>query len=301
MTDASGGQPSADPATAPAPSEPGPTWTAAGSPAETITPARFLADVAGVLGAPYAVVSDRAFHWLTPFGADHERLAAHARHALLRLPEVIPGLEPEPPPGGWPAVLFASTDDQLAYEGLFGGSGASIISGGCWRSFPVGHLAVPVTGREALDAAFGHELVHAVLSGSGVPTWLQEGIATELETRMGNRAPPLADLYTWRATLTYWREHPAGPFWSGAAFRDPASSEHAYRLAQLLGYHWTRRPERLRAARDLGRAAWKDQDGALLGLIGADRAGLLRAVLAPDRRRGWLDRFLHWCFVHDAP
>jgi len=246
-------------------------------------------------------VPDGAFHWLTPFGPEHGPRAAQAHHALARLPELIPGLEPVPPPGGWPAILLASTEDQLAYEGLFAGSGPQIINGGCWRSYPVGHLAIPAHDKSALDAAFGHELVHAVLFGGGVPIWLQEGIATELETRMGSKAAPLADLYQWRETLQYWRTHDATAFWNARAFGDPASSAHAYALAQVLGYHWTRHPERLRAARELGRAGWADPDAALRTLLGVDRGRLLSAVLEPARRRGWLERFAYWCFVGEPP
>jgi hypothetical protein len=267
----------------------------------TMTAGAFLTQIAQALGNRYEIVQDSAFHWLTPFGVDHERRARHAHHALRRLPELIPGLEPVPPAGGWPAILFASTEDQLAYEALFGGTGADIINGGCWRSHPVGHLAIPVHDWDALDAAFGHELVHAVLTDSGIPVWLQEGIATELETRLGHRTPPLADLYHWTTTLDYWRSHAPDPFWTAEAFHDPAASEHAYRIAQVLGYQWTRHPERLLHARTLGAQHWQDVDRALLANIGVDRASLLRAVLDPPRFRGWLERFLSWCFLGDHP
>jgi hypothetical protein len=261
---------------------------------------RFLSEIAMELGKKYSIVRDESFHWLTPFGSDHARHAKHAHHGLRRLPELIPGLEPSPPEGGWPAILFANTDDQLAYESLFGGSGTSIINGGCWRSYPVGHLAIPVSEWDGLDAAFGHELVHAILHGGGVPLWLQEGIATELETCMGNRKAPLSDMYHWGKTLTYWRTHSIDLFWSSRAFHDPESSDAAYGLAQVLGYHWTKYPERLREARALGKDGWKDQDAALRKLVGTDRAGLIAAVLGPGRKRGVIERFLYWCFVGDG-
>lgn len=165
------------------------------------------------LGAGFTRIDDANFAWLTPFPADqHERLARQAHYALHRLPELIPGLDPRPPAGGWPAVVFAGIDQQLAYRALMHAAWAgvapdaatspataeaaaadpahvpdpaepaSIIDGGSWSSYPVGHLAIPWSDREAPDAAFAHELVHAVLDTEGVPVWLQEGIATEVET-----------------------------------------------------------------------------------------------------------------------
>jgi hypothetical protein len=69
----------------------------------------------------------------------------------------------------------------------------------------------------------------------------------------------------------------------------------------VLGYHWTRHPTRLREARALGAERWQDQDAAVRHLLGTDRAGLIAAVLGPPRQRGWLERFLSWCVVGDAP
>ena len=182
---------------------------------------QFLTEVGARLGPSYAVQHDGTFRWLTPFGAGQGRYAAHAHHGLARLPQLIRGLEPRTPAGGWTAILLASTDDQLAYESLFGGSGASIINGGCWRSHQIPHLAIPVSSWDCLDAAFGNELVHDVLHESGIPVWLQEGIATELETCMGNRQPPLADMHEWGQTLRYWRTSDSDSFWSARAFHDP--------------------------------------------------------------------------------
>ena len=273
-------------------------------PAVVWTVARFMSAVAGKLGDRYRTVDDGVYIWLTPFGDDHATHARQAHYALRRLPEMLPGFDPAPTPGHrWPAILLASTDDLLAYEGLFGGSGDSIIHGGCWRRRPVGHLAIPVSEWDGLDAAFGHELVHAILDESGIPRWLQEGITTELETRMGNRSQPLQNQHNWRETLAYWRTHDPADFWSGQGFRDPASSEHAYRLAQVIGYRWTRSPERLQLAQRLRPADWDDEQATLATHFQVSRDDLLAAVLTPGgvRKRGWLEPLLYWCFVGDPP
>ena len=264
------------------------------------TAAEFLASMAAHLGPSYRVVSDGSFHWATPFPDDeHAKYAAQAGYALRRVAQTIPGLVITPPESGWPALLFESVDAQLAYEEIFPGGGNRIISGGSWCSWPIGHLAIPVNAWDSLAAAFGHELVHAALSDTGVPVWLQEGLATELETGMGNRAAPLSDLHHWRETLAWWRAHPPDRFWDGTAFADPESSQHAYALAQVIALRLTNHPERLARACTLGPEAWEDQDTALRQVMGGDRAGLFQAVVGEGPRRGWFERFLYWCFVGD--
>ncbi len=270
--------------------------------AKTPTSDEFLQSISAALGSPYRVVSDGLFYWATPFNEEAQALyAKHAAYALGRVGQTIPGLVVTPPENGWPAILFASVDAQLAYEDLFGGSGARIISGGCWCSWPIGHLAIPVSAWDALDAAFGHELVHATLSNTGVPGWLQEGLATELETGMGNRTAPLNDLYHWRETLAWWRSHSADSFWDASAFTNPESSQHAYALAQVMALRLTSKPECLRRACTIGPEAWQDQDAVLQEILGGDRTALFQAIIGEGQRRGWLERFLYWCFVGERP
>lgn len=266
----------------------------------------FLSSIAGTLGPHFRVQSDGIFHWATPFPeAEHARYAEHAAYALARVGQTIPGLVTTPPTGGWPAVLFTSTEEQLAYDGLFHGDDdggePEILNGGMWRSWPIGHLAIPVRQWDALDAAFGHELVHAALSGTGVPIWLQEGLATELETGMGNRTAPLNDLYHWKQTLAWWRSHPSDSFWNADAFHDPASSQHAYALAQVIALRLTHRPDRLQYACTIGQEAWRDQDAVLRQLLGVDREQLFQAVTGEGRQRSWFEKLLYWCFVGDRP
>jgi hypothetical protein len=270
---------------------------------EPWTSERFLDSLLAALGGSYRRCADDCFSWLTPFPeAEHERHARVARHGVGRLAELIPGLEVAPPPGGWPAVLFADVETQLAYERLFAGRAregqapvAHIISGGCYRSHPVGHLAIPVSDHDRLDAAFAHELVHAVLSPREIPTWFQEGIACEVETRLGNRTDPYTDQRKLELMLAHWRTHDAAGFWSGRAFHDPDSSRHAYVLAQVLVGRWTRGGQELAALCRLESDAWRDQDAAL----GIGREALLRNVIARSRQRGWLERALYAIFVGD--
>ena len=268
---------------------------------EPVSAESFFADVAQRLGPPYRTSCDEAVLWLTPYDeAQHQRHAAHAHHALHRLAEL--GLAHN---GSEriAAILLRDKEDQLAYHDLFAHPDdppeTTIFDGGCWRSYPVGHLAIPVVTWDALDAAFAHELVHAILSPEGLPSWFQEGVATEVETRMGNRSDPLTDEHAWQECLTWWREHDPTTFWDSSAFRDPASSKHEYRLAQVITMRWTRRAGALSAARGVGKQAWRNPDAALHGLCGGDRARLLNAVLQPPRPRGWFERALFAVFVGD--
>lgn len=260
----------------------------------------FLTELQGVLGPDYRRTVVGHFEWLTPFAPDkHEPLARQAEHALGRLANW--GL-PLRDAQRLPAILFDNTDDQLAYHEYFhqdGEAAPSIIDGGCFRSWPVGHLAIPVSEWDALDAAFAHELVHALLWDDGVPVWLQEGIACTVETNFGNRPDPLIDQWQWGQTVNWWRKQPSDAFWDASAFRNPASSQHAYALAQVLAGRWLRQPDALAALRAPGPEAWQQEDAVLMKVLGCDRAQALARILEPPRPQGWLARCFHAIFVGD--
>ncbi len=248
------------------------------------------------LGPGWRLQYDQRFAWVTSFPAsEHDELARHAHHALARLGEM--GLDPGRDP--IPAVLLPDSATQLAYHGLFARPGDppehSIIDGGCWRSWPIGHLAIPVSAWDALDAAFAHELVHAVLSADGIPIWLQEGVACEVETWMGNRRDPFADEHDFADGLAFWRSADPATLWNASAFRDPASSRQAYLIAQVLAMRWTRQRGGVDDLRATG--GWADEDAALRRLVGLDRAALLAATLDPPPPRGLLHRLFASMFV----
>ncbi len=239
---------------------------------------------------------DTRFAWVTAFPPDEfAAQAQHAHHALSRLASM--GLDPGRDP--IPAVLLPDEAAQLAYHALFARPDdppeATILDGGCWRSWPIGHLAIPVSAWDSLDAAFAHELVHAVLSADGVPRWLQEGIACEVETWMGNRRDPFSDEIEFRACLERWRAADPTTLWNGTAFRDPETSPHAYLLAQILAMRWTRSRGGLADLRAAG--GWADEDAVLRRLIGNDRVGLLAATVDPPPPRGLLHRLFEAIFV----
>ena len=260
--------------------------------------AEFLARIADVLGPDYRQHEDRCFHWLTPLSQpEHEQVARQAHYAVSRLPEVLPGLDPRPTAEAWPVVLLADLDDQLAYHDLFPDSGETIIDGGCWRLWPVGHLAIPVGSQREFDGVFAHELVHAMLDPDGVPGWIQEGFACEAETRLGLRPSPFQDRDDLEATLHFWRHHPLDAFWSAEAFRQPESSPHAYRLAQIITTRWANDRSAIAAIRKVGAEGWEDQEAVLFHQFGLERAGIFAAISVRPRRMGWIERMLYGMFV----
>ncbi|MFM2092254.1 MAG: hypothetical protein RLZZ127_2743 [Planctomycetota bacterium] len=235
------------------------------------------------------------FRWWTPcIGAEQDRLERMAQVALERLGSLFGDLGPLAPADGWLLVVVRGVDEQLAYEGLFPGDGESILNGGCWRSWPVGHIALPLTALDMPDAALAHELVHALLDPRGVPLWIQEGIATGVEERLGHRVAPLTDPPRWRDTIAWWRERGLDAFWDGSAFPDPIASERAYDLAQVLAQPWFADRGLFSA---LVGADWTDEDGMLRRLLGRDREALSAGILAPPAPKGWLARLIHSLIV----
>jgi hypothetical protein len=257
-----------------------------GDPDRPLSAEAFVVAMGSRLGKEFRSERDQPFLWLTPFPpAIHARLSQMAHHALRRVREILPALTVEPRAGIWPLIVFSTLEEQMAYEDVFPGKGARIINGGCWRGHPVGHFALPVLPGDSLDAALGHELVHAVLHHRGVPVWIQEGIAMGIEYHMGLRGSPLDHPEGWREAVTYWRDKGHAGFWSGKAFGDPESSRHAYALAQVL------MASRLGLAGAIAEADWRDEEAALRRLTGATRSELV-----VGRRLGWFGELVKSLF-----
>ena len=102
--------------------------------------------------------------------------------------------------GRWPVLLCADTDDVCRHlswldaEAGREGDAPSIIPGGVWIYRPVGHFLMPYSQVDTLDGALAHELVHAALRDLPTPLWVEEGLATGVETAMGHRPHPFSAL-----------------------------------------------------------------------------------------------------------
>ncbi|MCA9082058.1 MAG: hypothetical protein KDA58_15960, partial [Planctomycetaceae bacterium] len=114
-------------------------------------------------------------------------------------------------------------------EGELAGSG-----GICIREHIVMHIALPYY-RWDWEHVLAHEFAHMALAGLPLPLWLEEGVVQVITNGLVPRAEDSRErLRRLTETRQYWRDGPLPDFWSGDAFSDVESQEHAYRLSEVL-------------------------------------------------------------------
>lgn len=129
---------------------------------------------------------------------------------------------------------------------------------------------------DGLEATLAHEMVHALLR-TGLPAWVEEGVAQTVDRRVARRGPLLLEPADVRRQQHHWRKHGLGTFWSGEAFhRGDRSQGLAYTLAEVLVYNLLSDHRRAfrgfldeADAADAGQAAALAHFGARLGDVAA--------------------------------
>lgn len=143
-------------------------------------------------------------------------------------------------PSDWEkAVLLVFDDDDTYYryvaryyaeDGEFALSAGMFINSGC------GHFATKKAELHAIEPTIAHEMTHAVLAHLPIPTWLNEGIAVNMEQRLTKTAPPLFTPTQMHAKhLRFWNASTIQEFWSGDSFaRADDGNMLSYDLARIL-------------------------------------------------------------------
>lgn len=267
----------------------------------------WLEATAEELGGGYRVDlgAGERFAWVSDVEPEElARCRGFAAHALRRVGEILPELDLEPPLGRWPVVLCASKDDLVAR--LARGDDdpdaaeaiAAIIPGGVWIRDPIGHFLMPHSRVDTLDGALAHELVHAALRDLPTPRWLEEGLATGVETAMGHLRHPLSERDDIMAFRAWAADSDPAQLAQPRDFWDPASSRHAYALAQVMVTQLLHDRERFVAFINCAHLA-DNGDAGLRLCYERSLADLVASVIRPAPQRGWLARLFHAAFGVD--
>lgn len=156
------------------------------------------------------------------------------------LDKLLPGIADGGRPGKQVAISIDDIETYYTYiahyyppEGHFSVSGGVTVGarhGG--NGWGYGHFVVHGTDVQTAERVIVHELTHDLVSHRSIPAWLNEGLATTVESLlMGDPALAVVpeDIEDLRAQ---WREGGIQEFWSGASVQRP---DDGSRLTYLLG------------------------------------------------------------------
>jgi hypothetical protein len=131
-------------------------------------------------------------------------------------------------------LLFSDPDDYFAYISYYYHEGSHALSGGVFIRRGYAHIAFPYVNALFAEHVVAHELVHNLLCHLPIPLWLNEGLATSIESQVV-RQPHIVDRELVDRHCAHWKEANIQTFWAGKSFDVPGEeSQLSYSLSQIL-------------------------------------------------------------------
>ncbi|MBX3727333.1 MAG: hypothetical protein KF823_15610 [Xanthomonadales bacterium] len=193
-------------------------------------------------------------------------------------------------------IAFDDPDTYYRYVMTFHQPGDDVpTSAGIFIDSGCSHFASIQSELSALEPTIAHEMTHAFLAHLPLPTWLNEGIAVNVEHLLAGGTPATSELREIEQQhRMFWTPANIQSFWSGQAYvgQDQAV-QLAYDLGRLivstLGQDWTRFEDFVLAAH------WEDAgDSAANEVLAVDLGDFVGALLGSDESDAWRPRPEHW-------
>jgi hypothetical protein len=156
---------------------------------------------------------------------------------LRRIVHALSGVAAVPESGRDILIVFDDYDGYYKYvshyypeQGEFAGSSGMYLHSGC------NHFVTVKSDMQIIEPVIVHEMTHGCVAHLPLPAWLNEGIAVNMEQRLGHAG---SSLYTpqemHQKHLEFWGPPEIQEFWSGKSFlRNDEGSMLSYDLARIM-------------------------------------------------------------------
>ena len=244
----------------------------------------WLKELAGDLGGNSRVYQSHSFSCLSDLESDTTRKLLDYAEAVVGV--IRSGLKEAAWTGfnGKHVLLFFSEpDDYYSYISYFHGDGSHVLSWGVFTRKGYAHIALPYFDTGSAQRVLVHELCHNLVCHLPIPLWLNEGIATVVQTKMANR-PFMIDYELADRHRAHWNETNIYTFWSGKSFNIPGDdSELSYSLGQIMVTLLSEESDFIEFVKN---ANWRDagQD-ASQNILGKDLGEIVGGFLGPGKWR----------------
>ena len=154
---------------------------------------------------------------------------------LKKILSILPGIASDDGYGKHVVLLFGDIDHYYSYIFHFYSDDLEYgLSSGLYINNGYGHFALPCRELGYVETVASHEMTHALVSHLPLPTWLNEGIAVNIENMITGSSPLEMNEEMYQKHLSFWSEREIQEFWSGDAFyRSDEGQELSYHLAQF--------------------------------------------------------------------
>ena len=131
-------------------------------------------------------------------------------------------------------LLVDSQDDYYEYISHFYPDGEFGLSGGLFYKLGLGHFIIPHQELWMLESITSHEMTHAVLNHLQLPVWIDEGLATNIESAITGHPLDTSPEQT-NKHIAYWNSQNIQDFWSGKSFSNTDDGQNlSYHLAEFI-------------------------------------------------------------------
>ncbi|MBL4671388.1 MAG: hypothetical protein JKX81_03940 [Arenicella sp.] len=177
----------------------------------------------------FIVLSDQSARYNQTFS---DYLQKCRRHLL----STLAGIANDEGYGKHVVIIFGDIDHYYDYVSFYGPQeGTYGLSSGMYLNYGYGHFVFPNIDLHNAEPIAAHEMTHALLNHLQLPTWLDEGLAVNMEAAIcGFPSPPL-DRQMFDKHQAFWGEDKMQEFWRGDSFSRPDDGpELSYQLARIL-------------------------------------------------------------------
>lgn len=198
---------------------------------------QWLSKLSAALEGDYKNVESENFILLSAEGASYTstflKFLEHSRAQLLK---ALNGITSDHGYGKHVVIIVSDNDTYYDYISNYGPeAGTYGLSSGMYINYGYGHFIFP---HQEIDQAMpiaAHEMTHALLTHLPIPTWLNEGLAMNMERLICNIPSPRLNRAMFEQHEEFWQETRIQEFWHGGSFSRPdVGQELSYHLAQIL-------------------------------------------------------------------
>jgi hypothetical protein len=198
---------------------------------------QWMHELAASLPSGYVLTETSDFIILSDQSARYNKtFSDYLQKCLRHLLSTLAGIANDEGYGKHVVIIFGDIDRYYDYVSFYGPQeGTYGLSSGMYLNYGYGHFVFPNTDLYNAEPIAAHEMTHALLSHLQLPTWLDEGLAVNMEAAIcGFPSAPL-NHQMFDKHQAFWGEDEMQEFWRGDSFSRPDEGlELSYQLARIL-------------------------------------------------------------------
>lgn len=197
----------------------------------------WLSTLSSDLGKGYSISQTDSFMLVTNADDHYTRtLLSFLEACLKRILRFLKGIADDGGYGKYAVMVFDNSDTYYDYISFYGPQeGTYGLTSGMYLNYGYGHFVFPHQDIDNAEPIIAHEMTHALLAHLPIPTWLNEGLAVNMEAVVTGYSADRMSRETFAKHQAFWGPKEIQEFWMGSSFSRPDEGQRlSYQLAEIL-------------------------------------------------------------------